>query len=597
MNIAVIHISDLHITNHKNDEGEIISESWLTTSFENYLAELSAFIIKKKADCNISKFLLIVSGDLSNTSADGEYLQTASFLNGLAEKLSIDTDDILIVPGNHDINWAKSSSAFNKNREINIKKGIKPYTFHQYKYQDFKKFYDNFFLSGKNPKKKKFSHDKAIIDTLTIKEYKLAFIGINSTFRCSHTDQYNPNASGYINTDKLEIELKEKKEEYKNWIFIAVFHHNSESNVTGNKVGIENWNSVRNIFAKNDINTFIFGHEHTPGGFSLTHSMQFNYIATGSTGKKNTSNYFNILTFENTTSKLILNIKFCGLQNDGNKQHFEFGYWSELPDIDQQKEFVLREIIESQIASKDIFPKQNPTQIKSKRRKVEKPAEQSGIIKDYSSELLNIVKQNKLFKSGHFHWSDNAKAHNWLDTSKLLSKKEHLHLSKNSIINLIKENKIDCDLIIGLGLEGNVLASKAAVYFDKPYTYLPYSYRYSDHDNYEKEITIKSNYKTVLIITDVLHNGSTLTNLILEKEKNFFDTINEIIVVSLFYTGKSDYSINMLNKGNEKRLEYYYVCDEIKVEGCPYGNDFRTKCKIYSQKLDFVYEFYNPKGK
>ena len=593
MNTAVLHISDLHITNHKNDEGKIISESWLTTSFDDYLEELSKFINGKKEKFNISRLLLIVSGDLSNASAEGEYPQTTTFLNNLAKNLSIELDDILIVPGNHDVNWAKSSFAFSKDRENNIKNEIKPYTFHKEKYVEFKKFYDSFFNDSKNKEGKIFNHEKAIVDIVKIDDYEIAFLGINSTYKCSHTDQYNPDANGFINSNNLEKEIKAFKKEHQNWIIVAVFHHNAESNISGNKVGIENWISIRNIFAKYDINTFIFGHEHTPGGFSLTHNLQFNYIATGSTGKKNISNYLNILTFENTSSKLQLNVKFCGLQKDGNKQHFEFGYWTELPDIDQQTEFVLREIVDSPISSKDIFPKQKTNPIKKNKRKKQKPATQSEIIKDYSSELLRIIKQNKLFKSGHFHWSDNAKAHNWLDTSKLLSKKEHLHLTKNSIINLIKDNKLDCDLIIGLGLEGNVIASKAAVYFNKPYTYLPYSYRYSDHDSYEKEITVKSTYKSVLIITDVLHNGSTLTSLILKNEKKFFDNVSKICVVSLFYTGKGDYSVDMLNKNGENRFEYYYVCDEIKVEGCPYGDDFRTKCKIYSQKLDFVYEFYN----
>lgn len=64
MKVAIIHISDLHIINHKNDDGELISESWLTTDFNAYCNALNIYIKRKKEKYGITRFILIVSGDL-----------------------------------------------------------------------------------------------------------------------------------------------------------------------------------------------------------------------------------------------------------------------------------------------------------------------------------------------------------------------------------------------------------------------------------------------------------------------------------------------------------------------------------------------------
>jgi predicted MPP superfamily phosphohydrolase len=91
----IIHISDLHFG----------SDFGFPTSSqpESYpLLETLVSDIKKKTSGPVG--ILVVSGDLT-TKADGDSLLTDSlaFLRGIVEKLKISTQQVVIVPGNHDI--------------------------------------------------------------------------------------------------------------------------------------------------------------------------------------------------------------------------------------------------------------------------------------------------------------------------------------------------------------------------------------------------------------------------------------------------------------------------------------------------------------
>lgn len=166
-------------------------------------------------------------------------------------------------------------------------------------------------------------------------------------------------------------------------------------------------------------------------------------------------------------------------------------------------------------------------------------------------------------------------------------------IGQGNIMDVVEKNALEADFIIGLGIEGNILASYVALRLDKSYSFLPYSYRYNDHEDYEKKLSIKNEgkFKKILIITDVVNNGHTVDRL-LEKESAFFseDNVEQINVVGLFYTG--DPENKPLNPDPQKYIQFYYV-SHLKVERCPYGKDFRHTCMIYREKLSCVHEFYD----
>jgi orotate phosphoribosyltransferase len=234
---------------------------------------------------------------------------------------------------------------------------------------------------------------------------------------------------------------------------------------------------------------------------------------------------------------------------------------------------------------------------------------------DLKKGLFKIIKEKKLFHSGHFHWSETSRSHNWIDITKILNNNQDLNLAKDAVIDLISKNILsrgqDFDFIIGLGIEGNILSTKLAIKQNKPYSFLPYSYRYDDHNDSEKELYFENNgnYKSILIITDVVNDGRTIRKLIHKEGRadKFFKGVEKIFVVSLFYTGnQSNKTPSILNlsidnikedgiKGDhvENRIEYYYVLD-MKVEKCPYGENYRHDCLIMREpSLGCIHRFYD----
>lgn len=120
---------------------------------------------------------------------------------------------------------------------------------------------------------------------------------------------------------------------------------------------------------------------------------------------------------------------------------------------------------------------------------------------------------------------------------------------------------------------------------------------------------IEKEFKTVIIITDVVNEGRTIRKLIGKREKDFFKEVKKVIVISLLYTGKEDFvNINLLNYNNlpanydlvndneVNKIEYYSVC-KLKVGKCPYKDEYREQCPIYKDKLNYVHCFYEEKEK
>ncbi|WP_278354104.1 hypothetical protein [Chryseobacterium gleum] len=83
------------------------------------------------------------------------------------------------------------------------------------------------------------------------------------------------------------------------------------------------------------------------------------------------------------------------------------------------------------------------------------------------------------------------------------------------------------DLIIGLRYGGNMIASKASLRYPQKYTYLPYSYRWLDHNKFENKLNLENDdgkYRTVILITGLVNDGRTIRKLVgkEDREKTFF---------------------------------------------------------------------------
>ncbi|NES87262.1 MAG: metallophosphoesterase, partial [Moorea sp. SIO2B7] len=85
----ILHLSDLHITTPKQ-----------ATLWSNQLAQDLSYELQIP---NLDA--LILSGDIANYSTPEEYEAAQQFLDNLRLDFPLDPEKIVIVPGNHDLNW------------------------------------------------------------------------------------------------------------------------------------------------------------------------------------------------------------------------------------------------------------------------------------------------------------------------------------------------------------------------------------------------------------------------------------------------------------------------------------------------------------
>ncbi|MCF7560910.1 hypothetical protein L3X39_09710 [Sabulilitoribacter multivorans] len=600
MNSIILHISDLHVSLDKKIGGEINQhDSYLDTSQDEELSILfiDKFIATIKRDFNDTKIYLLITGDTTDRGEIKEFEYAYKFLNRIITELDIDTENILLIPGDHDINRRSIENLLEKKEdssleEINISK--------------FKNFSD-FYFKLLN---KKFDPNKIIFETLLV-EGAILLLGVNSCTKLNLTQKL-----GNVPISNFEEELKliPKVDSYKK---IICFHHNLTSSYDNKNNGqwdSKNRQSLLNKLLNIGIEFIFTGNEHT-NSCKKVFSGDITTSDSGCLGSKKHDSAFKVYNVL-INDDIVLTNKIYSLHNTkGNDSEYEWDIRTNSI-FHQPEKFILFEKAPPKLDNEIIeIPSAEINEVFHEADEIKKDVIKEDINVYYSEVftdgLYYKVKKLNLFHSGHFHWSETSRAHNWIDTSKLIENKKNLSFTKNAIIDVIEKKKLvnKIDLIIGLGYEGNIISTKATIKFNKPYAFLPYSYRNDEHHKYEKELNYSNennDFRNVLIITDVVNDGRTIRKLIKNRHESFFKNVNKVYVISLFYTGESILNHNILNfdfvktipdyniKNDEdvNNIEFYTV-KSLKVEKCPYGDDFRETCLIVKDKLGCVNLFYD----
>jgi len=111
----ILHLSDLHFGADKQSDPAADAEKWYGQLVDDLCRELKC----ERLDA------VIISGDIGNFSEPGEYKAAKLFLDKLCKKFSLDASHLVIVPGNHDLNWKLSKKAYRFLHEENHKKPLK----------------------------------------------------------------------------------------------------------------------------------------------------------------------------------------------------------------------------------------------------------------------------------------------------------------------------------------------------------------------------------------------------------------------------------------------------------------------------------------
>jgi 3',5'-cyclic AMP phosphodiesterase CpdA len=215
----VLHLSDLHMTT--SDQANLWSGQLADDlRHELHLSHLDA---------------LILSGDIANYSTPEEYQAAQLFLDHLRQDFPLDRDRIVIVPGNHDLNWQLAKAAYTlKDREDctpeELQEGcyipvsdevvrVRDDAQYQQRFEHFSAFY----RAIKNQDYPRESDQQYTLDKID----NLLFLGLNSAWQLDH--HYKTRAS--INPNALSNALREinRNPDWQNCLKIAVWHHPLDS--------------------------------------------------------------------------------------------------------------------------------------------------------------------------------------------------------------------------------------------------------------------------------------------------------------------------------------------------------------------------------
>ena len=606
MNEVIIHISDLHVTEHEGKFGTVNENSLLSTDpnnveKNNLFIEKVASIIKGKYPDN-EKYLLI-TGDIANIAEECEYKVAEQLVSKLIIDLSVKAENTIIIPGDHD--WHDRSV---KNAIADEGSKGKSYVLNEIKYQ----YFNHAFYS--KIKKENFNYQKAIFSTTEIGD-EVLLLSLNSTLQISRVGQL-----GSVDISLLKQELQDISASVgKNKHLLLATHHNvsaSYDNTHDGQWDADNRALFLNLLNQYKIRCFFCGNEHTPNSLKINTTEIYLSDAGTISGKKDPTGTFKCYEIKEDAEKIYIENNLFHRIDVGNRDQ-PGGIWdiSTIPidDINydpnnpaEKKEFLIfqKPPIFNNISH---LPQKQSVERKEEYAEGEEQQPSNDIKTEaivynnklISSQLYDIIKKGKLFHSGHFHWGPISRSLNWIDTLKLIENKENLLFVQDAIIDVINDLKLndnDCTLIIGYGYAGTMIASRASIKWNIPFTSLPYLHR--KHNDFEKNLNFDNTdkqYKNVIIVTDVINTGASMKKIISELQKDFFNNTKNIYIISLIYTGSQELNCDILKI---EKVNYYSVLS-LRAGECPYKNDtnYLENCQICKDKLSTVLDIYDNKGK
>ncbi len=247
---GIIQLSDLQFgANHRFGNPSNICEK--LTNDINYMAEKYQFM----------PIYLLLTGDITETAHANEFEQASLVIKKLSQKIFIDKDSILSVPGNHDINW-KLSEVASLVGDTNLK------------YNNYNKF--------ANESCNKYS----AVDTEYYNRFLDHRLGIEFLFLNSCEKEDHENHFGYVDTEKLVRSIvRNLGNGIEDYTKICLCHHRIEPNGKIPNSIIDNSYEVETILLENGYSILFTGHIHENRFHQLSRDdKSIIYSGAGSTG-------------------------------------------------------------------------------------------------------------------------------------------------------------------------------------------------------------------------------------------------------------------------------------------------------------------------
>lgn len=558
MSINILHISDLHFGTKKNEDRSRYNDVFVSKFLDQF------------KDTKVD--YLLVSGDIANESKEMEYDTASVFLNRVIEELSIPKEKVLLCMGNHDISWSILDGIADRDgtQGLNLKKE---------KYNNFKKFYEDFFKeNGKQIRQ--FNTDSIFVE-IPDKKHRILFLGVNTCYKESNQqgDHY-----GWIEKTSFESYLSKLDSEYKNYVKCLVMHHNPKDLVK-DQHDLRNWRELNTDDLGYPFVVFC-GHIHGSDGESEVKSDEdetVHYVSVGSLLKKDLVGKYNLYSIPDDSTSLQIKYYNFNEDTDVSKQ-----YWQEQTSSKSKKKISLKK----RVRKNDVFDHMMSDGREEQIQKFEYANEhhlQKTIINPLNS-LLDEIRDHQLFYSGHFHWDTDGngqnskfRSHGYIDINYLVSHNVSLEiitrLYKRKINDIRNKTKPDKTIMVSIGLECCVIGARLSVMFpDFGFSYIPRKNNVNDHITVEDKIGL-SDYNTVILIKDITFDANEAIEIIKERFEN-----KNIHLISLFYCGKKDEKDEILS--GIENAHFHSLIDDIEIPRCDVPE---SECPIIINKLQTIY--------
>lgn len=211
----ILHLSDLHFGSTDD------AYNWYDQLAQDLYSELDC----PRLDA------LILSGDIANKSTQEEYAAAKQFLDDLCQEFQMQPQQIVVVPGNHDLNWGLAEAAYTLVRRKDytgpldesqiIDKGeyVEVQDLEQYK-QRFAHFI-NFYQAIKGEPYPLDYEQQGILHHLP--ERNLLILGLNSAWQLDH--HYRSRAGIHPRALTNALTKIRRTQTYRDCLKIAVWHH------------------------------------------------------------------------------------------------------------------------------------------------------------------------------------------------------------------------------------------------------------------------------------------------------------------------------------------------------------------------------------
>ncbi|WP_239342284.1 TIR domain-containing protein, partial [Frankia sp. CiP3] len=193
--------------------------------------------------------LVVVTGDLAETGDEGEFDQVHDFLVALAENLGLNRNQIMVIPGNHDVNWLLCESYFL--HEQAFKRA--PEAPYWPKWRCFNDLLRRFYGADAEIG----FQVGAEWSLFEVPDRKVVVAGLNSTMAESHEEHYGWLGEGQLRAVAEALGRYERD----GWLRIGAVHHNPIRGATSDDENLRDADDLDRILGPR-LNLLLHGHTH-----------------------------------------------------------------------------------------------------------------------------------------------------------------------------------------------------------------------------------------------------------------------------------------------------------------------------------------------